>query len=134
MKLTVKNVEEVFVDSLYRDEEIEDGQAPEDAVIVAGIVNMVGFHPKRVESHRDEITSMLHQLPNEFLSVNLGGEGGWSFLNALDTKDGDQWTGSHQSMEQLVLLGIAVGAARYNLDRELWPSLPGGVPYFEVIE
>jgi hypothetical protein len=45
---------------------------------------------------------------------------------------GYQW-GEHASMESLICLGIAAGFVRYCLPRDLWTSLPGGLPYFVVL-
>jgi len=35
-------------------------------------------------------------------------------------------------MEQLVCLGIAIGRVGYNLPKENWDILPGGVPYIVI--
>jgi hypothetical protein len=40
----------------------------------------------------------------------------------------------HQRVEQLVQLGIAVGKIRYLLPRDMWDALPGGMPYFVVVD
>lgn len=44
------------------------------------------------------------------------------------TKSGDQWTGTHATMELLFCLGAAAGYV-ICFPREQWASLPGGVPY-----
>jgi len=60
------------------------------------------------------------------------GEGGWTFLNACQDKHGRLWTGLHQTVEKLFLLGMATGKAKCLLPREVWPMLPGGLPYFAI--
>lgn len=72
---------------------------------------------------------MLSELPKEFKKESGGG---MSFLNACNTSKGEQWTGEHAKMEQLFALGIASGMVECLLPRELWSSLPGGVPYYVV--
>lgn len=125
LELTAKNVDAVFRDCLFGDEEDRTNH-----IIVEGIVNDFGLHPKRLESHRDEIIELLSQLPDGFRKESGGG---WSFLNACVTKNGSQW-GEHIHVEQLVTLGIGIGKVEYCLPRDMWKALPGGVPYFVVKE
>ena len=127
--LTAEKVEEIFMDCLFRKEEINKGIPIKEPIKVEGLVNTFGFHPDRVKKHKEEIKSLLRELPDQFFK---NGGGGWSFLNLCNTKDGEQWTGLHQRMEQLVCLGIAIGKVRYNLPRENWNILPGGVPYVSI--
>jgi hypothetical protein len=48
-------------------------------------------------------------------------------------EDGTQWTGFHQRMEQLMLLGIGLKLMDYVLpDRKMWKVLPGGMPYIVI--
>ncbi len=128
-RIDPEQVEAVFLDCLFLPEEIQDGKPPADAVIVEGIVNTFGFHPERLVYHRARITDWLALLPNEFRK-SLGG--GWSFLNACDQADGKQWTGLHQRMEQLFALAIGLKLARWQLPRDMWDALPGGMPYVEI--
>lgn len=69
---------------------------------------------------------MLDQLPGEF---KLSDGGGWSFLNACVESNGTLW-GQHADVEALMALGIATDLVKYNVPRELWSELPGGMPYF----
>jgi hypothetical protein len=71
---------------------------------------------------------LLNELPSSF-KKDIGG--GWSFLQACETKDGVQW-GEHRNMEQLFVLGMALGKVRYCLPRDLWQVLPGGMPYLVI--
>lgn len=122
-------VDAVFKDCLFRDEEVPDGKPPADAVIVEGVMNTIGFHRERLESHRAEMQGWLAMLPLEF---RKNGGGGWSFLNACNQADGEQWTGLHQRMDQLFTLAIGLGLARWQLPREMWSALPGGMPYVQI--
>lgn len=90
----------------------------------------VGFHPERLESHKQEIKNLLMGLPRQFREKEGGG---WSFLQACMDKDGNQW-GEHKDVEALVCLGIATGQAKFQLPRDMWKVLPGGMPYFVVLD
>ena len=113
-------VNEVFMDCLFR-----DGEDTTNHIVAEGIMSTYGFHPERLETHRNDIKELLERLPDEFKE-------GWSFLNACNDRDGEQWTGLHTTMEQLVVLGIALGFASYLMPRDLWSVMPGGMPYFNV--
>jgi hypothetical protein len=123
-KLTSVRVGEVFVDCLFK-----DGESQEKFVLAEGVVGKYGFEPTRLESHREDVKELLSQLPPEFQE---GTGGGWSFLNACNDKDGNQWTGEHRVMEQLFVLGLALGLVESQLPREYWVALPGGMPYYMV--
>ena len=117
-------VESVFVDCLFKKDEDQSGH-----VKAEGITMSVGFHPGRLEGNRAKIKEWLSSLPDEFKTSKGGG---WSFLNACNDKDGNQWTGLHQRMEQLFLLGIGIGKVKCLMSREMWAVLPGGMPYYSV--
>lgn len=119
----------VFMDCLFRDEEAPNGEPPEGAVLAEGIMHKAAFHAERLASHRDTVKGWLALLPTEF---RKGGGGGWTFLNACNQSNGEQWTGLHQRMDQLFTLGIALGLAKWQLPREMWEALPGGMPYVQV--
>ncbi len=127
MKLTSEAVHKIMADCMFTDSEINSG-LPDNAVLVEGIINNFGFHPGRLETHKAEIAELLAELPDNF---QAGGGGGWSFLNACLTKKGDQW-GEHRDIEALLALGIATDQAKYLLSRDMWTSMPGGMPYFVV--
>lgn len=119
-------------DCLYNDDEIRpeaEGEAPEGAVVVDGILNPFALHPQRLESHRAEVGQMLLGLPHEFMQ---SGGGGWSFLNACQDRNDVQWTGLHRTMDFLFVLGVGLGYAAYLLPREMWSAFPGGMPYVVV--
>ena len=123
--IDAKCVETIFIDCLFKEEEDTSKY-----IKAEGIVTNVGFHPERLEQYRAEVADILNQLPDEF---KTSGGGGWSFLNACNDKDGNQWTGLHQRMEQLFLLGIGLGVVKSVLPREFWKDLPGGMPYYVIL-
>lgn len=129
--LTPDKVKNIFMDCLFQENEIVDGKPIVEPIISEGIICIVGFHPERVKNHTEEIINMLNELPAEFHEKTGGG---WSFLNACNDKHGNQWTGLHQTMEQLFQLGIAIGKVSCLLPRDQWKSLPGGVPYYQIKE
>lgn len=125
-------VEEIFLDCLYKDEEMigcPDGEAPEGAVIVEGILSRFGLHPDRLERHRGEVTDMLMNLPTQFRKSEGGG---WSFLQACQDRNDVQWTGFHMIMSQLFTLGMGLGIVHYLLPREMWSALPGSMLYLVI--
>ncbi len=119
-----KRINEIFLDCL-----VCEGEPTNGNIQVEGITCTVNFQPKRLASHREEISKNLRDLPFQF---QTNGGGGWSFLNACDDRKGDQWTGLHLRMEQLFQLGIGLRLAKWLMPRDLWPHLPGGVPYVVI--
>ena len=126
MKLTPENVETIFTSSLF-DSEADTS----NAIIVEGIQTKFGFDPVKIEDNKKTISAMLDELPDEF---KLGKGGGWSFLNACYDKNGNQWTGLQSIMDQLFCLGMAIGKVKLLMPREMWGILPGGMPYYQIIE
>lgn len=122
--LNPKHVTEVFLDCLFK-----EGEETSNFIEAEGIQLTVGFHPERLRSHTAEIEAMLAELPDEF---KRSGGGGMSFLYACYDRHGNLWTGMHQTMEQLFLLGIGIGKVNCLLPRPLWSALPGGMPYYVV--
>lgn len=90
------------------------------------------FSKARIAEEAERIAFMLSELPTEFRTTEKGGGGGWSFLNACMDRHGNQWTGMHMTMAQLFALGQAAGLVDLLLPPEMWPALPGGVPYYAV--
>ncbi len=130
MNLTAANVNKILLDCLFTEAELKacNGK-PEKFVMAEGVMRNVGFHPDRLESHRADVAAMLSELPPEFMHDNSSG--GWSFLAACMTKNGEQW-GEHPNIDELLLLGGALNMVKYLLPREMWNVLPGGMPYFTV--
>lgn len=123
-KLDSARVEAIFMDCLFNEGEDTTGFVP-----APGITTNVGFHPGRLASHKAEVEALLDELPDAF---KMSGGGGMSFIQAHEDRHGRQWTGYHKHMEQLFQLGIGVGKAVCLVPREMWPALPGGVPYYGV--
>lgn len=124
--LKSERVNEIFVDSLFKVNEDTTNH-----VKAEGITSVVGFNPERLDGHKAEITLMLDELPDVF---KAGHGGGMSFLQACEDRHGNQWTGSHQRMEQLFQLGIAIDKVECLMPRAMWSMLPGGMPYYCIKE
>jgi len=130
MQLTVENVETVLFTVLYQ-KKFDKDSIPDDAILVEGITSYFGFNRAELDKQKQNIIDMLMELPLQFRQNNGGG---WSFLQACDTKDGIQWTGIHAVMEALFVLGIAIGKCEFLLERSLWAALPGSMPYIVIKE
>src|ERR1700752_1749454 len=100
--------------------------------VVEGILNKYAFHKLRLQEEKEKIADLLRMLPKEFFVVSQGGGGGWTFINACLTCDQEQWTGLHLYQERLFVLGMGLGWVPYTVKRELWPLLPGSVPYLTI--
>ncbi len=127
--MTTLSLDQSVVESIFLDCLFKDGEVSSNHVLAEGITMTVGFNPGRIETHKAEIEALLDELPDQF---QASGGGGWSFLNACEDKHGNLWTGLHRRMEQLFLLGIAIGKVEYQLPRDMWGALPGGMPYLVV--
>lgn len=120
----------LFLSCLFTDPELVDGRMPPDAVIVQGIVNTFGFHPGRLNEAKPSVSAWLQALPEQFQQK---GGGGWTFLNACNDRNGEQWADEQGSMEQLFCLGLGLGLVKSLMPREMWDVLPGGMPYYMVL-
>lgn len=130
MKLTAENVEKVFMDCLFKPDELDsEGKLSSDPITAEGVMARYAFQKDRLESHRYEIISALGQLPPPFKESDGGG---WSFLDACMDSDEGQW-GEHIHIEHLMVLGLAIGKVRMTAPCMVWNSLPGGMPYFTVL-
>lgn len=127
MKLTHENVESVFVDCLFRNEELPDGTLPKEGEFTKGegVVLRIGFHTERLQSHKQDVVDMLNCLKGTFKQSKGGG---WSFLQMCEDKDGNQWTGEHRQMDKLVCLGAALDLVTLT-PAEMNAFLPGRMPY-----
>lgn len=135
LRLTAENVVATIKDCFYTAEELAElekisGQRmPAGAVHVDGVLlTKVGFCPERLERHREDVASMLSELPEQFFKGT-----GDSFSCAHFTRDG-QWWGEHRNVEALLLMAIGLKLAKFVFPRELWSTLPEGIPYFVVLK
>lgn len=125
-------VRAIFSDSLFTDAETrgfpvdpKPSDAPAGSVIVEGIMATYAFHAQRLESHRSEVKEILEFMDPSFRQ-DVGG--GYSFLALPFDRTGGQW-GEHRNCEQLIVLAMGLGLAKYCLPRSLWSALPGSMPY-----
>jgi hypothetical protein len=101
----------------------------ENTKVVEGIRGTWYLDTPTLEANRAEIIVMLTELPDQF---KTSGGGGWTFLNACNDREGNQWTGDHDRMEELLVMGMGLDLVGYLLPRDFWVVLPGGMPYFVV--
>lgn len=100
---------------------------PEGGVLVEGIARGYGFSSARVEEKKEEIRQLVKEVvADEFLAT---GGGGMSFLQLVNDRDGNLWTGSHLVAEGLFCLAKAARMADFVMPRHFWSAMPGGVPY-----
>lgn len=124
MELTAEKVHETFMNCLFK-----DGEPTENHKVGEGVMGKFGFHPERLKEAEPIITELLAELPDAF---KKGSGGGWSFLNMCEDKHGRQWADLHKTMDELVALGTATGKLSFQLPREMWTALPGGMPYLVI--
>ncbi len=100
-----------------------------DAVLVEGITGAEEFDFERLQANVEEIEQMLLELPDVYRESHGGG---MSFTQACIDRHGNQWTGMQMVMNQLFMLGLAIGKVESLLPREMWDALPGGMPYYVI--
>lgn len=122
-----QRVEEIFLDCLFK-----DGEPTDKHVLAEGLTCTVGFHPQRLEDHKEEVKQILNNLPGPFFPVEQGGGGGWAFSNVVLDKNETQWTDFQLRAEQLLQLGIGMKMVMCLAPREMWSILPNGMPYYLV--
>lgn len=127
--ISAERITEILNDCLFKEDELENDKPKYPFVEVRGITMRLGFHKERLLSYKDEVKTMLLNLHEQF-QANKGG--GWSFLNACQDKNKVQWTNFHQRMEELFMLGLGLGLCKFTMSREIWPLMPGGMPYITV--
>lgn len=124
MKLTAENVQGLFNGCLaHADTPIDVRQD------VEGVKHRTTFDQRKLQENAELISQLCNQLPDKFKKDNGGG---WSFLNMCVDKDGNQWTGFHEVVDKLLMLGIAIGKMSFLLPKQMWSILPGGMPYVVV--
>lgn len=123
-ELTAENVHNTFMNCLFK-----EGEPTCNHIIAEGIMVKVGFHPDRLKEYETTIVQMLDGLSDNF---KKSGGGGHSFLSMCEDKNGTQWADLHQTMDELVALGIATKKLSYVMPREMWNMLPGGMPYVVI--
>ncbi|MGL5569609.1 MAG: hypothetical protein ACRDB9_10240 [Cetobacterium sp.] len=125
--LRSEEVNRIFLDCLFKDEELVDGKPIIEPLVTEGILMNVGFNPDSIERNKICIEAMIDKLPSTF-------DEGWTFLNMCMDKEKNQWTGSHKTMEELLVLGLAIGRFEYCCPREMWNVLPEGMPYVRRVK
>lgn len=120
-----EEVNELFLGCLFTNEEIINETPIRKPIIAEGIMFTVGFDPDKIEKNKDKINKIIDSLPHIFRD-------GMSFVNLGLDKEGNEWTSSHKTMEELLMLGLAIGKIEYTCSRDMWAFLPYGVPYLII--
>lgn len=128
-RLDPDQVRDTFSDCLFATR--DEAENSPNAVTVKGIVWDVVFDKTKLDEHADLIMRMLMELPEAF---RQSAGGGWSFLNACDDRHGNQWTSFHETMGMLFMMGEGIGKVTMPLPRDMWNILPGGMPYYIVMD
>jgi hypothetical protein len=124
--LTMERVKNIYFDSLFR-----KGEYPlKKFVLGLGPTHKRPFHHERIFRHRDSISEMLNELPDEFHEKK--GSEGVSILGAFIDNKGNQWAGLQENLEQLFQIGMAVGKLTCPIPEDMWSMLPKKVPYYFV--
>ena len=63
--ITASNMSELVRNS-FRECLFKEGEKIKDVVSVEGIASNFGFHPQRLEEHRELLSALLANLPEEF--------------------------------------------------------------------
>lgn len=126
MLIDANAVVETLKQCLFTQEEINAAPngVPLNVVWVQGVQMQFGLHPERLESTREQVQQWVHALPEQF-------NAGWSFLQMCVDREGTHW-GEHRNMEALLVLAIGLKLMKYCAPKEVWPLLPGGVPYVQT--
>lgn len=127
MLINPGRVDKILSDSFYKDDEVIDGKPIIPCVKIEGVTITLGLHPERLASHRDEVASMISNLPSEIDSIK-----GLSFLKVCQDKDQNLWTGLHKTCDALIILAIGLDLIEYVLPRSLWVLCPGSVPMIRI--
>lgn len=134
MKLTCGNISDIIKHALPQsltDEQkkiVLDGGDLPGFILGEGVRGRFLFVKNKLEEKRVDVIEMLKELPKQF---RKSGGGGWSFLNACMTESGEHW-GEHRNIDELICIGHALGLVEFQVPREMWAALPGGMPYFSV--
>ena len=124
--IDAEQVQKAFLDCQVKE---PDGNDELAVIHIKGTYRNFALSGERLMSHREQVREWLASMPAEF---HLSKGGGWSFLNACQTADDIQWTSFHERVEQLVVLGIALGFVSWPIPRDVWYLLPGSMPYFAI--
>ena len=122
--ITVENMSQL-VSNTFKECLFKEGEDTSNYVIGEGIKNNFGFNPQRLEQHRELVTAILNELPDDFKK-------GYTFLGICVNKDGKLWTGEHRVCEQLVAMANALGLMSYCYPRTVWGVLPQRLPYVQI--
>ena len=128
MDLNSENVAKLFSSCLFDDEYTGENQPSKEYWAEGGgVVRQFVFDIRKIKNHKEDIKSLLDQLPNSFKDNMIGD----SFIMMPFTKNGYQW-GEQRNAEQLMTLGVASGYLQVS-PRKVW-MCTHGVPYIRYYD
>lgn len=121
-----------FIATLFKRLQFKEKEMPKDldaraawakihAVIVQGVNATYGFSRIRLVNQRPTIEALLEQLPAAL-------DTGCPYTELCYDRQGSQWTTRQRLLEQLVCLGLAIGALEFCEPREQWLTHPDQPP------
>lgn len=100
----------------------------EDKIVIDGITAIFNFSMKRITEMRQLILSFIKELP-----LNFEEGASYHMMHTSKWEEELPWTDKDLDCEALLVLGLAIGAMKFSHSRELWPTLPDGVPWVKFI-
>ena len=119
---------------------------PPDAIAAHGLINIFVYSKDKLQRYKEDYLKLMdYVLGDEFLvkdarfdplgppppdSSNLAHGCGHSFLMLpfIKSDPNRQW-GEHYNAEVFFCLGLGLGLAQYTFARNMWSTLPAGMPY-----
>lgn len=97
----------------------------EGVLLVESTMQTTAMVEERLQKYEDTILALIGELSDDFID---GKGGGMSLMNLVVDKHGNQW-GEQWQADLFFALAKGLSLARFCLPREMWSSLPGGMPY-----
>jgi hypothetical protein len=126
MELTADNVEQVFVNCLFRTDE-----DPSKKISIEGVNTHVSFNVDKLELHKQDIESMLLNVHPSFMCN--GPDKGWCFANFCLDKHEQLWTGLHVVADYLLCMGLAIKKVQFLTPRYVWADMGIMGCYLQVL-
>lgn len=100
----------------------QHGNANDDFIIVEGVFGNFIFNCQHLEEHRNLITSLIAELPcNPQITFTI--------CDIRTNRQGFTWTNDLVVCDCLVAMAIGLNLMFYSLPKNMWHSLPRGLPY-----
>lgn len=132
--ISAERIREIVVNSLLSENELDDVKSGKKDYVGIVAISISGkslvFIKDKIMKFKDEVKAYLNLLPDEFKDEKGGG---YTFLNSVVDKNGNQW-GGQASADELFCLGTALGLSKYIGSGLMLMAFPGHVPYVTVYQ